>query len=334
MSEIIHTLLSKQEDSYCEPPRIVLGQFERTGSTFLLDDYEKSKLVHNEPYKQLVPKTWPIARDYAGKLVSVDDFFVSKDINPLGKLWLKNFAISKYSPKEEIVKETNLYFALPQFLSLFPYRNVELLTRNPLGIIGSFRRNNLFHHWNYKEVVHTLDVQRDHMRDGERFKKFIEQGGTWEQQLMWLIGMNAVLLSTALTDEHVSLTKYDDIIKRADDGLSMERDESSIFGTKFRKTYDDFDLRFTDSEISLLRKTGRECLAYIKKEFDARELRFADELYGDYLNTDFIRTQEQKVRYMAGSNRSTEEHEIKPVVSALPEIPEMLSLKAGQNILW
>lgn len=57
MSEVIQELIQDLDRSEHEPPAIALGQFERVGSTFYLDQLERGHIVHNEPYKLLLPGT-------------------------------------------------------------------------------------------------------------------------------------------------------------------------------------------------------------------------------------------------------------------------------------
>ena len=38
----------------------------------------------------------------------------------LGRHWLVSFAVAKYGPARQVVKETNLFFALPALLALLP----------------------------------------------------------------------------------------------------------------------------------------------------------------------------------------------------------------------
>ncbi len=49
MSEVIQELIQDLDRSEYEPPAIALGQFERVGSTFYLDQLERGHTVHNEP---------------------------------------------------------------------------------------------------------------------------------------------------------------------------------------------------------------------------------------------------------------------------------------------
>ena len=60
------------------------------------------------------------------------------------------FAAGKYAPVRQVIKETNLFFALPAFLALFPGCPAAVLTRSPLGVASSFARGDLFRRWDYR----------------------------------------------------------------------------------------------------------------------------------------------------------------------------------------
>jgi hypothetical protein len=49
-----------------------------------------------------------------------------------------------------VIKETNLFLAVPNVLALFPDAPVVVLTRSPLGAASSFARGNLFERWDYR----------------------------------------------------------------------------------------------------------------------------------------------------------------------------------------
>ena len=61
-----------------------------------------------------------------------------------------SFAVAKYGPHRQVVKETNLFFALPALLSLLPGAPVLVLSRCPLGVASSFIRGDLFRRWGYR----------------------------------------------------------------------------------------------------------------------------------------------------------------------------------------
>ena len=72
------------------------------------------------------------------------------DLGPYGRHWLVTFAAAKHAPVRQVIKETNLFFALPALLSLFPGSPVAVLTRSPLDVASSFARGDLFRRWGYR----------------------------------------------------------------------------------------------------------------------------------------------------------------------------------------
>ncbi len=60
------------------------------------------------------------------------------------------FAAGKHAAERQVIKETNLFFALPALLGLFPDSPVAVLTRSPLGVASSFARGDLFRRWDYR----------------------------------------------------------------------------------------------------------------------------------------------------------------------------------------
>ncbi len=292
ISKAINSLLSYRGEAPVEPPLLVLGQFERVGSTFYCDQLEKVRLVHNEPYKLLVPTHWSIARGHNGRLATIDEFFDDCDVADVDKHWLRNFAASLHYPGNQVIKETNLYLALPQFLSMFPYSDIELLTRNPLGIVSSFKRNDLYYRWHYAEVAKTIQVQLESSQseDFEALQYMLRQGGTWQTKLVWMIGLNAVLLSRHVDSNRVKkvVTYEGDIIPLSTPETTAHvRVQDSIFGTNIYKASDDFESRFTPDEIRALTGAMADCVIFVQKAFDGKKLHWFDQLYARHLNREY-----------------------------------------------
>lgn len=336
---IIKTLLKSFHSNEASHPALLLGQFERVGSTFLLDNYELKNTVYNEPYKQLVPESWPIARGFRGKLYSSsDDFLQDPSISALNKLWTYNFVISKYVPSGQIIKETNLYFALPIFLSFFPYRKIELLSRHPLGIIGSFTRNDLFHAWSYSKVIETLNIQLQAMPQAEQkeYSFFLDQATTdWRIKILRLVGLNSVFLTKILSSIDPSIRYYDEIIQLADNNLSTSRDEDSIFGTNFRKEYDDFDKRLDDETIDHLYKEANLCILHAHSFLSNTEKVFFDKIFSHYFTFPFIRKSDFEQPLIEESKpKNSGQFALYPVQKARDYTPKYVQLKGLPNTLW
>lgn len=76
--------------------------------------------------------------------------------NPFSSYWLETFVTTKYGNTDHAVKETNLFFALQNFLKFFPDSPILILKREPLGIFSSFIEQDLFNKWDYKERYERL----------------------------------------------------------------------------------------------------------------------------------------------------------------------------------
>jgi hypothetical protein len=129
------------------PPLLLLGVMERVGSNWVSDALRPVTGLHNEPFRQQVSPSHPLSALNPG-IIPVRD--AQPRLGPYGRHWLVTFAVSKYAPARQVVKETNLFFALPAFLALFPDSPVAVLTRSPLGVASSFERGGLFTRWDYR----------------------------------------------------------------------------------------------------------------------------------------------------------------------------------------
>jgi hypothetical protein len=128
------------------PPVLLLGMMERVGSNWVSDTLRSVTGQHNEPFRQQVGPAHPLLSLNPG--MSPDD--TALRLGPYGQHWLVTFAAGKYAPVRQVIKETNLFFALPAFLALFPGSPAAVLTRSPLGVASSFARGDLFRRWDYR----------------------------------------------------------------------------------------------------------------------------------------------------------------------------------------
>lgn len=344
MSEIVNSLLEMPDHNSHEPPTIVLGQFERVGSTFYLDQLEKRHIVHNEPYRLLIPDSWPISREYNGRLQSVDEFFANPEVSGIDKHWFRNFFVSLHYPGAQIVKETNVFLALPQLLELFPKSPVRLLTRNPLGIASSFKRNDLYNRWRYDQVAHTLDVQLDAgKQDGhEAMLHMVRQDGEWFERLTWLMGLNSVLLS-----RHIDMDRVTQIIRYEEDVIPLSTDETvandrvqdSIFATNIIKERDDFEARLSDDELRLIGKAMEECANFVGQEFDSSDQVLFPSLFSRHIGSERVgSTYEPSARKLGQVSVATETSALLPI-TVESELDSELNrslerLVSEQTVLW
>lgn len=340
MSEVIHELIQDLDRSLYEPPAIALGQFERVGSTFYLDQLEKSHIVHNKPYKLLLPGQWPIARNFPRQLQSIDDFFRNGDIQEADKHWFRNFVLSLHAPGNQVVKETCLFFALPQFLECFPGSNISILSRSPMGIASSFKRNGLFERWGYANLASTLNTQLNATRPDNygAMRQMIAERGTWREQLAWMIGLNAVLLSRHIPQDHiVEIVRYEeDIVPEGQKRVVYEeRSSDSIFSTNINKTHDDFENRFTQPEIDELILAMEACSKFVKEEFDLYDQRLFAQLYSRHIadrRVSEMHEDSPKIGKVSHATEATDLILIQPDLKPIEH--DMKVLDDSQEIAW
>jgi formylglycine-generating enzyme required for sulfatase activity len=128
------------------PPALLLGVMERVGSNWVSDSLRPVTGQHNEPFRQQISPGHPMSALNPG--ISLRD--QPLPAGPYGRHWLVTFAAGKYAVQRQVIKETNLFFALPAFLTLFPGSPAAVLTRSPLGVTSSFARGGLFRRWHYQ----------------------------------------------------------------------------------------------------------------------------------------------------------------------------------------
>lgn len=128
------------------PPLLLLGTMERVGSNWVSDTLRPVTGQHNEPFRQQLGPAHPLSALNPG--LSLDETLAR--IGPYGRHWLVTFAAGKHAAERQVIKETNLFFALPALLGLFPDSPVAILTRSPLGVASSFARGDLFRRWDYR----------------------------------------------------------------------------------------------------------------------------------------------------------------------------------------
>jgi hypothetical protein len=120
------------------PPMLMLGTSERVGSNWLSDTLRPLASQHNEPFRQQLAPDHGLSalNPHPGRCTA-------ETLGTLGWHWLVTFAASKHSERRQVVKETNLFFALPTLSALFRQAPVAVLTRSPLGVASSFTRSDL-----------------------------------------------------------------------------------------------------------------------------------------------------------------------------------------------
>ena len=135
-------------------PLLVLGTFERVGSNWLLDTLNQHVHTHNKPFKQQLGEN-SVFSTMSPNLENIESP-LTPDKNPFSKYWLETFVATKYGTTDHAVKETNLFFALENYLKFFPDAPILILKREPLGILSSFVDQDLFKKWDYEQRYEQL----------------------------------------------------------------------------------------------------------------------------------------------------------------------------------
>lgn len=141
----------READAGVLPPALLLGAMERVGSNWVSDSLRPVTGQHNEPFRQQVSPAHPLSSLNPGPSPGEE-----LRPGPHRRHWLVTFAAGKYAPVRQVIKETNLFFALPAFLALFPGSPAAVLTRSPLGVASSFARGDLFRRWGYRDRYRQL----------------------------------------------------------------------------------------------------------------------------------------------------------------------------------
>ena len=195
-------------------PLLVLGTFERVGSNWLLDTLNQCAHTHNEPFKQQLGKD----SDYStmsSQLQHIESSSSNK-IHPFSSYWMETFVSTKYGTDGHVIKETNLFFAIKNFIALFPDSPILILKREPLGIFSSFVSQDLFCQWHYEERYYQL--RQVSLSDDWKQFKFIFDDVNKESLpalviLARLLFLNSLLIAFFLGDRPYEELAYEAIVE-------------------------------------------------------------------------------------------------------------------------
>lgn len=199
------------------PPLLILGTSERVGSNWLSDTLRPELAQHNEPFRQ------QLGQDHPWSALN------SRSAGPggvlpgrLGRHWLVSFAVAKYGPIRQVVKETNLFFALPTLLALLPEAPILVLSRSPLGVASSFTRGDLFRRWGYQSRYEQMVFMTRHGTRGMcQFAPLVPDDDPPDLvALVRLQVLNTVLIAAALDGRHPAHVAYEDAVTRPADALA------------------------------------------------------------------------------------------------------------------
>ena len=195
------------------PPLLILGTSERVGSNWISDALRPAAVQHNEPFRQQIGPAHPWSALNPG-FVGCENGLPA--IGALGRHWLVSFAVSKYGQARQVVKETNLFFALPVLLALLPGAPVLVLSRCPLGVASSFARGDLFRRWGYRaRYQQVVTMTRCGTSGRRRFAALVPDDEPPDLvALVRLQVLNTVLIADALAGRDLVHLAYETMITR------------------------------------------------------------------------------------------------------------------------
>lgn len=180
-----------QPDTPLYPPVLALGMFERVGSNWFLDTFSDTVHAHNEPFRQQLGDHHPTsALAHTLTLLKETD---GSALMPYERFWFEEFYLSKFAASTQLIKETNLFFTLENFLDIFSDSPVIILTRHPAGIADSFFKRNLFTRWGYAERYEQMRA----LVKTERYQDFYTPESYKDPlgRLGYLIGLHALIVA-------------------------------------------------------------------------------------------------------------------------------------------
>ena len=202
------------------PPLLILGTSERVGSNWVSDTLRPALGQHNEPFRQQLgpDHPWsalnPRSAGTGGSRPAA--------IGVLGRHWLVSFAVAKYGPARQVVKETNLFFALPALLALLPRSPVLVLSRSPVGVASSFVRGDLFRRWGYRSRYQQMVTMTRHGNGStRRFTALVPDDNPADLvALVRLHVLNTVLLADSLAGRSPAHISYEAAVTKRGDALA------------------------------------------------------------------------------------------------------------------
>jgi hypothetical protein len=210
------TRTARERGERVRAPLLILGTSERVGSNWVSDTLRPALGQHNEPFRQQLGPDHP----WSAVNPRFDD--TPPAVGGLGRHWMVTFAVAKYGPHRQVVKETNLFFALPALLSLLPRAPVLVLSRCPLGVASSFSRRDLFRRWayrsRYQQMLAMTQSGADRMRD---LAALVPDDDPPDLvALVRLQVLNTVLIASALAGRRPAHVAYETAVTRPADALA------------------------------------------------------------------------------------------------------------------
>jgi len=183
--------LTGKTDGRLRAPVLALGSFERVGSNWFSSALAQEIATYNEPFRQQLHSSSPFST-----LSAIPASGSAQYEHPYSQHWMRTFVGSKYTTVPTVVKETNLFFALNHFLALFSDAPILLLTRNVIGIAGSFQEEDLYSRWNYSERYRQLSIVARTFDNGKWRFALPDDDSCDLTKLVRMMTLNALLIAT------------------------------------------------------------------------------------------------------------------------------------------
>lgn len=200
------------------PPLLMLGTSERVGSNWLSDTLRPVMDQHNEPFRQQPDAGHPLSA-LNPRAVPAEQV-TGAMLGTYGRHWLVTFVTSKYGTTRQGVKETNLFFALPSLLALFPDSPVAVLSRSPVGVVSSFMRSGLFTRWDYRSRYRQMITMTQSGRHRCYAVLVPDDDPPGIVALARLQVLNTVLLAAALDGQDAVHIPYEAAVRSRDQVLT------------------------------------------------------------------------------------------------------------------
>lgn len=198
---------ARQQGLELHPPVLAMGISERVGSNWLSDTLRANMSQHNEPFRQQLNASHRLS-SLNPNLVRLEEL-TDGDMHPHERHWLTTFVASKYGTERQLIKETNLFFGVDNYLGLFPDAPAVVLTRNPVGIASSFVKGDLFRRWQYGDRYAQMQQMVERPEFAEYGFIVANSGLSDLQKLGRLTVLNTLLLASALSNRPYVQVAYE-----------------------------------------------------------------------------------------------------------------------------
>ena len=221
-------------ENWAESPAIILGHFERVGSTWLMDLVNQFGRSQVEPIRQHVSLNSPVnsfTQSAHSNQIDDNSFHANLSESPYSQIWFRNYLASQFQGELQVSKETNLFFMLPFFLDLFPNNTpIIILRRDIRGILSSFKKGNLFENWEYKDRYQKLKnviVSNPDLQDFQYIFDTTDETN-WIDVLitLYIVNLHQIVTTTLMNNQrrNIATISYEDMVRDRDVELAKVKD--------------------------------------------------------------------------------------------------------------